>query len=194
MNKPWLRRYHKNMRWMLKRGESGFILSIILVLMFGISSEAIAKQLKKKKKQTVIPPPPEFICPVDNSYISSDFGSRKDPFSGKHAWHSGIDLCAKEGSTVKAIEGGRVIFSGIRGRYGKLLEIEHANGLITRYGHNKELFVKPGQTVKKGQKIASIGKTGRASGPHLHFEVRKNGKAVDPVEFFPELKKLFSKD
>ena len=136
----------------------------------------------------------EFFCIVEGGVISSLFGFRVDPFSGKKRMHSGIDVSAKEGSDIKAIDGGEVVFAGPKGLYGKLLEIRHPNGFVTRYGHTKELLVQVGEWVRKGQTIALLGKTGKATGPHVHVEVRQDGLPVDPFLIFPELKKrLLSK-
>lgn len=136
----------------------------------------------------------ELFCIVEGGFISSLFGFRIDPFSGKKRMHAGIDISAKEGTDIKAIDGGEVVFAGSKGLYGKLLEIRHPNGLITRYGHTKELLVQVGEWVRKGQTVASVGQTGKATGPHVHLEVRRNGLPVDPFLIFPELKKrLLSK-
>src|SRR5690606_13999802 len=114
----------------------------------------------------------EFFCIVEGGFISSLFGFRVDPFSGKKRMHSGIDVSAKEGTDIQAIEGGEVVFPGSKGLYGKLLEIRHPTGLVTRYGHTKELLVQVGEWVRKGQTVALLGKIGKATGPHVHFEVR----------------------
>lgn len=136
----------------------------------------------------------EFICIVEGGLISSLFGFRVDPFSGKKRMHAGIDVSAKEGTDIRAVDEGEVVFAGFKGLYGKLLEIRHPNGLVTRYGHTKELLVQVGEWVRKGQTVAKIGKTGKATGAHLHLEVRENGLPVDPFLIFPELKKrLLSK-
>jgi murein DD-endopeptidase MepM/ murein hydrolase activator NlpD len=136
----------------------------------------------------------EFFCIVEGGFLSSLFGFRIDPLSGKKRMHAGIDVSAKEGTDIKAIDGGEVVFAGSRGLYGKLLEIRHPNGLVTRYGHTKELLVQVGEWVRKGQTVALLGKTGKATGPHVHFEVRQDGLPVDPFLIFPELKKrLLSK-
>ncbi len=122
-------------------------------------------------------------------WISSFYGARHDPFTGRKAWHAGVDIVGKEGSKVKALAGGIVSYAATKGGYGQLVEIQHANGLSTRYGHNKEILVQPGDLVKKGQDIALLGSTGRSTGPHLHLEVHRNGEAVDPGEYFPDLKR-----
>lgn len=126
---------------------------------------------------------------VATGWVSSFFGYRQDPFTGSKAWHNGVDIVGQEGSEVKALAGGVVSFAASKGGYGQLIEINHGNGLATRYGHNKEILVRPGQLVKKGQAIALLGSTGRSTAPHVHLEVHKNGQAVDPGHYFPDLKK-----
>lgn len=127
--------------------------------------------------------------PVVNGRISSFFGHRTDPFTGRRAWHAGVDIAAKEGTEIKALAGGVVSFSAEKGGYGRMVEIHHGNGMATRYGHNKELLVRPGQLVKKGQTIATLGSTGRSTSPHVHLEVHKNGVAVDPGHYFTDLRR-----
>lgn len=127
--------------------------------------------------------------PVKKGWISSYFGHRIDPITGQRAWHGGVDIVAPEGAPIKALASGIVTQSAERGAYGNLIEINHGNGLATRYGHNKKLLVKTGQLVKKGQTIALLGSTGRSTGPHVHLEVHKNGQSVDPGHYFPDLMK-----
>ncbi|WP_243361686.1 peptidoglycan DD-metalloendopeptidase family protein [Fundidesulfovibrio terrae] len=117
--------------------------------------------------------------PVDGE-VSSDFGWRKDPFTGQRAWHSGLDIAAPEGTPVRCWKGGTVAFSGQMHGYGNLVVVEHADGSRSFYGHNKGNAVAVGQAVKAGQVLAQVGQTGRATGPHLHFEVRVDDRAVDP--------------
>jgi murein DD-endopeptidase MepM/ murein hydrolase activator NlpD len=117
--------------------------------------------------------------PVDGE-VSSDFGWRKDPFTGQRSWHSGLDIAAPEGTPVRCWKGGTVSFSGKMHGYGNLVVVEHADGSKSFYGHNKGNAVTAGQSVKAGQVLAQVGQTGRATGPHLHFEVRVNDQAVDP--------------
>ncbi|NIQ10148.1 MAG: M23 family metallopeptidase [Gammaproteobacteria bacterium] len=121
--------------------------------------------------------------PITKGWISSKYGVRKDPFTGKPDWHKGIDLAAREGSDVISVAAGVVTWAGKRYGYGNLVEINHGKGYVTRYGHSKEVLVKVGDTVEKGQVVASVGSTGRSTGPHVHFEVWFNGKTVDPMKY-----------
>lgn len=123
------------------------------------------------------------VRPIKKGWISSFFGKRKDPFTGKQAYHSGIDMAGKRGSAIIAAADGIVTWSGKRWAYGQMVEIDHGKGIITRYGHNEALTVKVGEHVKRGELIAKMGSSGRSTGPHLHFEVRKNGKAVNPLKY-----------
>jgi murein DD-endopeptidase MepM/ murein hydrolase activator NlpD len=121
--------------------------------------------------------------PVKQGFISSTFGRRTDPFTGKKKYHKGIDFVGKRGSEVLAVAMGVVTHSGRMSGYGNVVEIRHADGYITRYAHNQENLVKEGDRVEKGEPIAMLGSTGRSSGPHVHFEVRRNGKIVNPARF-----------
>ena len=121
--------------------------------------------------------------PVNRGWLSSHFGMRADPFTGKPDHHEGVDFAGKEGSDVVAVGSGVVTWAGKRYGYGNLVEINHGKGYVTRYGHNKELLVKVGDTVKKGQTLAKMGSTGRSTGPHVHFEVLLNGRAVNPNKY-----------
>ncbi|HMN45002.1 MAG TPA: M23 family metallopeptidase [Povalibacter sp.] len=121
--------------------------------------------------------------PVMQGWISSYFGQRTDPFNGRTVYHKGIDFAGPAGSQVVAVAAGVVTYSKDRFGYGKTVEINHGNGYVTRYAHNQRTLVTPGDTVQKGQAIALIGSTGRSTGPHLHFEVLKNGRAIDPMSF-----------
>ncbi len=121
--------------------------------------------------------------PVTTGWMSSGFGYRADPFTGKRAFHGGLDFVGPAGSDVLAVASGVVIFSGRRANYGNLVEIDHGNGLVTRYGHNKENLVVVGDTVKKGEPIALVGSTGRSTAPHVHLEVLENGRVVDPRKY-----------
>ncbi|MGQ8364789.1 M23 family metallopeptidase [Glaciecola sp. 1036] len=121
--------------------------------------------------------------PIDKGWLSSYYGIRKDPFSGQPAMHKGIDFAGDEGSDVVATGAGIVTWSGERSGYGKLVEIDHGNGLRTRYGHNEAVSVSVGDVVTKGQAIALMGSSGRSTGPHVHYEVIKHGQQVDPLPF-----------
>ena len=123
---------------------------------------------------------------------SSGFGNRTDPFSGGRAFHSGLDFAAPSGSTVLSAGKGVVSFVGERSGYGKTVEVTHGNGLITRYGHLSAYLAVEGQAVSTGTPIAKVGSTGRSTGPHLHFEVRKNDVAVNPQAYLNSGKRLLA--
>ena len=115
--------------------------------------------------------------------FTSGFGIRSDPFLGRPAMHTGLDFRAQMGDPVRATANGKVVSSGWSGGYGRMVEIDHGNGLSTRYGHLSEINVKVGDTIKIGQVIGAVGSTGRSTGPHLHYETRIDGEAVDPQKF-----------
>lgn len=121
--------------------------------------------------------------PIKWGWMSSRFGRRTDPFTGKLAWHSGVDFAGKDGSDIISVGSGVVTWAGDRYGYGMMVEVNHGGGFVTRYAHAKELNVKVGDIVHKGQTIALMGSTGRSTGPHVHFEVLKHGKAVDPTRY-----------
>ena len=121
--------------------------------------------------------------PVSAGYISSGFGTRTDPFTGRAAFHKGVDFAGRAGADVVAVASGVVIWSGDRYGYGEMVEVNHGNGFVTRYAHNNENLVVVGDTVKRGELIATMGATGRATGPNLHFEVLRNGQVVDPLTY-----------
>lgn len=121
--------------------------------------------------------------PVKSGYISSEFGYRHDPFNGQVRMHKGIDFAAPIGTEIYSVGGGVVSHSGEKAGYGLAVEIDHGDGLISRYGHLSEAKVKEGQVVKKGDLVALMGNTGRSTGPHLHLEVLKNGEQIDPREY-----------
>ena len=122
--------------------------------------------------------------PISGGWVSSAFGWRTDPLNGKREFHEGVDFASRSGSRVAAVAAGIVTWSGKRHGYGNIVEINHGNGYVTRYAHNKENLVKVGEKIEKGQVIAVIGSTGRSTGPHVHFEVVQNGKHVNPKKFF----------
>ena len=121
--------------------------------------------------------------PTREGWISSLFGMRTDPMSGKMEFHGGVDYAGKENSPILAVASGIVTWSGARYAYGNMVEINHGNGYQTRYAHNKKNLVVVGQKVDKGQIIALMGSSGRSTGPHVHFEVINNGKTVNPKKY-----------
>jgi murein DD-endopeptidase MepM/ murein hydrolase activator NlpD len=121
--------------------------------------------------------------PVANGFISSYFGERADPFDGLETFHKGVDFAGTVGSPVTAVAAGVVTWAGERTGYGKLVEINHGDGFTTRYAHNERTLVTVGQTVKRGESVALMGSTGRSTGPHLHFEVLRNGRQVNPLSY-----------
>jgi len=124
--------------------------------------------------------------PIKKGWISSHFGYRKDPFSGKKAFHHGVDFAGKKGSDVFSVAAGVVSRTGRQAGYGAMVEINHGNGYTTRYGHNGEILVKAGDRISKGQVIAKMGSTGRSTGPHVHFEVLRNNRKVNPWKYLRE--------
>ena len=123
------------------------------------------------------------IPPVHTGFYSSNFGWRVDPFTGQSAMHEGVDFVATVGTPIYASAGGVVAYASLHPQYGNMVEIDHGNDIITRYAHSSKLFVKVGQVVRRGDKIAEVGSTGRSTGAHLHFEVRYKGVAQNPVRF-----------
>jgi murein DD-endopeptidase MepM/ murein hydrolase activator NlpD len=121
--------------------------------------------------------------PVPGSHLGSFFGWRTDPITGRSALHTGLDFQAAPGTPILAAAGGVVVVQEYHVGYGNMVEVDHGNGLITRYAHALEVFVKKGDLIKRGQKIASVGSTGRSTGPHLHFEVIADGVQQDPQKF-----------
>jgi murein DD-endopeptidase MepM/ murein hydrolase activator NlpD len=121
--------------------------------------------------------------PVNVAYNASSFGWRLDPFSGRSAMHEGIDFAAPVGTPIVAAAGGVVTVAEFHPQYGNMLEIDHGNDVITRYAHTSRILVHVGDIVRRGQRVADIGTTGRSTGPHLHFEVRIKGVAQDPRKF-----------
>lgn len=121
--------------------------------------------------------------PIKKGWMSSRYGRRTDPFTGGADWHQGVDFAAKENSEIVAVASGVVTWAEDRYQYGKLIEINHGNGFVTRYAHCKSILVKSGDIVKKGQTIGLVGSTGRSTGPHVHFEVHKHGRVVDPASY-----------
>lgn len=140
-----------------------------------LESQLFDAKVKKKLMPT--------IPPVDGSWSASSFGWRIDPFNGMLAMHEGVDFVVDVGTPVYAAAGGVVRFAGMHPQYGNMVEIDHGNDFTTRYAHNSRLLVKEGEVVQRGAKIAESGATGRATGPHVHFEVRYRGVAQNPARF-----------
>ena len=135
--------------------------------------------VRERARQTLLPS----TAPVDVPYQVSGFGWRIDPFSGRGALHEGIDFAAPMGTPILAAAGGIIVSAELHPAYGNMVDVDHGNGLTTRYAHASKLFVTIGEVVKRGQKIAAVGSTGHSTGPHLHFEVRQNGGAQNPSKF-----------
>jgi murein DD-endopeptidase MepM/ murein hydrolase activator NlpD len=123
------------------------------------------------------------LPPIENINYTSNFGYRLDPFSGHQTFHEGVDFAAESGTPINAAASGKVIYAETHPAYGKTVDIDHGNGLVTRYAHSSELLVSDGDLVVRGQRIARVGSTGRSTGPHLHFEVRLNGVPQNPGRF-----------
>jgi murein DD-endopeptidase MepM/ murein hydrolase activator NlpD len=121
--------------------------------------------------------------PVTTGYISSPFGWRIDPFTGRQEFHEGIDFAAPMGTPIHAVAAGIITWAGPRDGYGNLVQIDHGDGYSTRYGHASKILVHVGETVQRGDVIALVGSTGRSTGPHVHFEVLKNGLEINPARF-----------
>ena len=121
--------------------------------------------------------------PITKGWLSSYFGTRKDPFNGRPAMHKGVDFAGKEDAEIIATAAGVVSWASDRYGYGNLIEINHGKGLKTRYGHNKNLLVNVGDVVSKGQVIARMGNTGRSTGPHVHYEILKNNSQINPIKY-----------
>jgi murein DD-endopeptidase MepM/ murein hydrolase activator NlpD len=123
------------------------------------------------------------MLPVEGGWYSSNYGWRIDPFTGQRAYHEGIDFMAEQGTPILAAAGGVVVYSDLHPQYGNMVEIDHGNDLVSRYAHASKRLVKVGDVVLRGAKIAEVGRTGRATGTHLHFEVRQKGAPVNPTQF-----------
>jgi len=121
--------------------------------------------------------------PVRRGFISSYFGERQDPFTGHQAFHKGVDFAGTSGADVVSVAAGIVTYAGERSGFGHIIEVSHGGGLVTRYAHNKSASVKVGDTVQRGQTLALMGSTGRSTGPHVHFEVLRDGRPVNPLSF-----------
>lgn len=121
--------------------------------------------------------------PITKGWLSSYFGTRKDPFNGRPAMHKGVDFAGKEDTGIIATASGVVSWAGERSGYGNLIELDHGDGMKTRYGHNKVILVSAGDVVTKGQIIARMGSTGRSTGPHVHYEILRDNKQINPIKY-----------
>ena len=126
------------------------------------------------------------VYPVSYPRLSGVFGSRIHPIQRVKRHHAGVDLAAPEGAIVRVVTAGRVVFADWHGGYGKLVVVQHGGDLTTHYGHLSEISVRPGQYVLSGEKLGAVGTTGNSTGPHLHFEVRRDGTPLDPMDFLPD--------
>jgi murein DD-endopeptidase MepM/ murein hydrolase activator NlpD len=122
-------------------------------------------------------------APLGQFWVSSAYGNRKDPFTGEQSHHPGVDLVAPLGSGISATAPGRIVFAGKRKRYGRMIEVDHGHGITTRYAHLSKVLVEKGQQVERGQKIGTLGNSGRSAGPHLHYEIRSRDQTLNPIKF-----------
>ncbi|NDJ25055.1 peptidoglycan DD-metalloendopeptidase family protein [Nostoc sp. B(2019)] len=148
-----------------------------------IQQKVAAAQAKTNSRTSVIIRGTGVMAYPSNASTSSSFGWRMHPVLGYRRFHSGLDFAASYGSTIRAADSGTVIFAGWYGGYGRTIIINHGKGITTLYGHSSELYVSEGQTVERGQAIAAVGSTGLSTGPHLHFEVRRDGTPVNPADY-----------
>jgi murein DD-endopeptidase MepM/ murein hydrolase activator NlpD len=160
-------------RLMAKRDNSGLV--------------ATVERFLEKAPAKISSEPPKL--PAAAGTVSSLFGPRTDPLNGASRFHQGVDIAAPAGTEVKAAAAGKVTFSGWLDGYGNVVDVDHGNGWVSRYGHNQENLARQGEQVEAGQAIALVGRSGRATGPHVHFELRKWGKPVNPELFLGNLTK-----
>ncbi len=142
--------------------------------------EALETLLRSEKLSSSVLPT---AMPIDTGWFSSGFGYRIDPFTGKRSFHEGVDFSARAGTPIRAAAGGVVVYSDRHPEYGKMVEIDHGDDMISRYAHASRVHVEVGQVVLQGQKIAEVGSTGRSTGPHLHFEIRHKDIPQNPSRF-----------
>lgn len=147
-----------------------------------VLQEHVQHHLPSLDQITAIHARPTNALPVDG-IVSSPFGERTHPISGTSKIHHGIDIAADRGEEIYAVRSGQVTFAGIKGSYGKTVEIRHADGSISRYAHADKIHVRVGDRVQAGECIADVGSTGQSTGPHLHFEIRKFGRSIDPMSY-----------
>ncbi len=157
---------------------------------FNAHVEALDTSLKALGTAQLLLAKAPVASPAPGAPLSSPFGARIDPFLGHQAMHSGLDFRAASGTPVHATADGKVIDAGRNGGYGNMVEIDHGNGMTTRYAHLSRISVNSGDKVTRGTKVGEVGSTGRSTGPHLHYEVRRHGHAVDPVAFLKAGRKI----
>jgi murein DD-endopeptidase MepM/ murein hydrolase activator NlpD len=151
---------------------------------FSQKLRSLEATLTRHARLTALLPSVPLLAPLGGAYeVTSHFGARNDPFHGRAAWHAGIDLRNDYSSEVQATADGQVTLAGWNGAYGLTIEIDHGNGLASRYAHLSDLRVREGQMVVQGQAVGRMGSTGRSTGAHLHYEIRIDGRAVDPARF-----------
>jgi len=151
-----------------------------------LQEEELTKLNEYINSQTALLASTPSIAPV-TGWVTSRFGYRRDPFTGKRDLHDGLDIATRTGTTIIAPADGIVIYTGYKPGYGMLVVIDHGYGITTRYGHCSKFYVVHGDKVKRGMPIAAVGNTGRSTGPHLHYEVRINGVAVNPEKFILDI-------
>ncbi len=160
---------------------------------FSRKLHALEATLARHARLNALLPQVPLLAPLGGTYeVTSHFGARNDPFHGRAAWHAGIDLRNEFSSDVQATADGQITLAGWNGAYGLTIEIDHGNGLATRYAHLSDLRVREGQMVSQGQAVGRMGSTGRSTGAHLHYEIRMDGRAVDPARFLRAGENLIS--
>ena len=162
-----------------RQATAGLDQSAALAVALSDLNEQWRRLFALQEAQRILP----LTAPLGQYWISSGYGERKDPFTGETSHHSGVDLVAPLGTGIRATAPGRVVFAGKRKRYGRMIEIDHGHGIVTRYAHLGKILVETGQQLERGQKIGTLGSSGRSTGPHLHYEVRSGERDLNPVKF-----------
>ena len=146
------------------------------------SLEALVAGLEDRREQLAATPS---IWPA-SGFVTSGYGYRTSPFTGRRQFHAGIDIAADYGTTILSPASGRVVYAGRKGAFGRVVEIDHGFGIRTMYGHTDEVLVRPGQRVQRGTKIATVGSSGRSTGPHVHYQVKVAGRTANPSDYIFE--------
>ncbi len=146
------------------------------------SLEALVAGLEDHREQLAATPS---IWPA-SGFVTSGYGYRTSPFTGRRQFHAGIDIAAEYGTTILSPASGRVVYAGRKGAFGRVVEIDHGFGIRTLYGHTDEVLVRPGQRVQRGTKIATVGSSGRSTGPHVHYQVKVAGRTANPSDYIFE--------